>query len=146
MNIILYWKFAVGAFGAFIITWAIHNHIIANLEEDHKKTLAAQIQFDINKCNDDKQITSEISHGLQNDLNALNDKLKRLRQQPAKCLHVTNPASRHDATASKGINAGSDEVAAGALIDYAGDAEKYRLQLVSCQGFVSKVWQTTQPK
>lgn len=141
-----YWQFAVGAIGAFVITWAIHNHIVSNMEADFKDQLAAQVQFDIAKCNDDKQITTEISHGLQNSLDIANHKLASLKlQKPSRCVvPASSTATGHDANSTKPIVSGQNGVTSDALYDFAGDAEKERLKLTACQGFITKTWKSHQ--
>jgi len=113
-------------------------------ETKHEKALADQVKFDIERCQEDKKITEDISHGLQNSLDAANRKLNTLKLRDSRCvLPVTKPATGHDAAARKSLAAGQDGISTEALYDFAGDAERYRLQLVSCQGFIKKVWKRT---
>lgn len=105
-------------------------------ERDHAKEQYAQ-------CLADQQLTEEVSNGYQTKLTALNRQLsdlKRLRDKPA-CVPTTSAASERDGTTGRGEYARSDGIRTIWLYDFAGEAEQYRLQLISCQEFINRTWE-----
>jgi hypothetical protein len=115
--------------------WYVHSRIA---ESTLKSALASQQAALIKQCEDSKKITMEVSREYQSKITALNGRVAALRLRPAKCVPVTKPATGHNGEASGNEPARPHGVDAGFLIDYAGEAEKYRLQLISCQDFVRK--------
>jgi hypothetical protein len=102
------------------------------------ETAEAALAASIAQCAADKQITTEVSRDYQNNLAALRTRLAAHRMQPDRCISVAGAAAGHDATAGAAVDAGSHGVSSGALIEFAGDAEEYRLRLIACQRFVRK--------
>lgn len=94
------------------------------------------------KCSDAQAITSEVSYAHQNKISnlqrSLADARKLYRNKCARVLYG-DAASGHNGSAAGYIDAGSYDVDAESLIEFAGDAEKHRLQLIGCQDFVHRV-------
>lgn len=114
--------------------------LVNNWRVDAGKLAAAEtaLAASIAQCAADKQVTTEVSRDYQKNLAALRSRLAAHRVQPDRCIAVARPATGHDAASGTGVAAGSNGVSSGALIEYAGDAEQYRLQLIACQQFVLK--------
>jgi hypothetical protein len=107
---------------------------------DAGKLAAAEtaLAASIAQCAADKQVTTEVSRDYQKNLAALRSRLAAHRVQPDRCIAVARTPTGHDAASGAGVATGSNGVSSGALIEYAGDAEQYRLQLIACQQFVLK--------
>lgn len=95
------------------------------------------------QCDQEKKTTQEAYNALQKNTDSLNSRIAALKlRKPARCvpLQPSKPAAQYDAPAAGekpvGRDAGIDR---GNLIDYAGKAEQYRLQLLSCQEFVETI-------
>jgi hypothetical protein len=92
------------------------------------------------QCEADKKVTEDISHEYQNRLSDLDKRLIALKRvSKPKCLPIASKATAGRNAATGGVNAGQDVVDSADLLDYAGEAEHYRLQLISCQAFIGKV-------
>lgn len=115
--------------------WYIHSRIAESML---KSALASQQEALVKQCEDDKKITTEVSREYQNKIADLNSRVAALRMRPAKCLPVTKPAAGYDGKTSGTEPIRPHGVDAGFLIDYAAEAEKYRLQLIACQEFVRR--------
>lgn len=128
----------LGGYG--VVSWKSYHAGV-----DHQKALTApQIAKAIStanaECEKGKQLSKEISNDYQNKIAGLNKRiadLKRLR--PSVCVPVSAAApGRNAATGS--VASGQNGIDAGTLLDYAADAERYRLQLSSCQDFINRTW------
>lgn len=115
--------------------WYVHTRIA---ESTLKSALASQQEALVKQCEDSKKITEEVSREYQNKIAALNSRVADLRMRPAKCLPVTKPTAGHDGKTNGAESIRPHGVDAGFLIDYAAEAEKYRLQLIACQEFVRR--------
>ncbi len=135
-----------------LAAYGLHSFSINRLEAKHKTEMAAQQLALTKKCEADKAITTRVSHDLQIQLASLDSRLDAShRMLNGKCTGVlTFTAPRYDAPpATKeplGRNVGGTEpkraatyASAGHLISIAGKGERYRLQLLACQKFVSAV-------
>ncbi len=100
--------------------------------------LKAQEAVLIKQCDDDKQKTTEVSRAYQDKIAALNSRIAALRVRPAKCVPVAISSGGRNGEASGAKPSGAHGIDDRFLIDYAAEAEKYRLQLLSCQDFVRK--------
>lgn len=107
-----------------------------------------QRKADTKSCNDDKALTTEASHAYQINLSNLNHELARAKllyaSAPTKCTPIHTAGYPNPAASAELPNAHAGDatgITTSALIDFAGDAEHTRLQLIGCQGFVTKVWQ-----
>lgn len=99
-------------------------------------------------CQKDKAITTEVSHDYETKISALNTQLAHLKRlRGPSCIPIltdapaSNPARPDDAAQSRqharpngqGLNPEW-------LYDFAAEAEHYRLQLISCQNFLTQTW------
>lgn len=138
-----YWQIIAGAAGAFALAWMLHSLDINRIETKQRAALAAQEAILIAVCETNKAITTGISNDYQSKISDLNNKLAAAKRlHPSKCITVSvaSPAGGRNAAAGGTQPAGAYGVASDALYDFAGEAEKYRLQLIGCQNFVEKVW------
>lgn len=95
-------------------------------------------------CQDDQKLTEGISNDYQTKIRSLNRQLaglKRVRDNP-NCAPVADTASGRDAKAGAGQPSGQNGIRAEWLLDYAAEAEQYRLQLIACQDFITKTWES----
>lgn len=135
------WRFFAGAATAFAVAYMLHSLDINRLENRQRAELAAAVQKANEQCQKDKQLTTEVSHGYQIKITALNSQLAAYKLRPSKCIvPVAVPTARHDAATACPVIPGAHGVPSDSLYDYAGDAEKTRLQLLSCQGFITATW------
>lgn len=105
-----------------------------------KSALESQEIELVKKCTDNQKTTYEVSNEYQKKITALNNRIAALKLQPKTCVPVTITTSGYNATAGS-LDARAHGITSSALYDYAGDAEKYRLQLISCQDFINKAIQ-----
>jgi hypothetical protein len=54
---------------------------------------------------------------------------------------VANASDANNAGASAAKSSGQNGVTTDALYEFASDAEKYRIQLIGCQNFITKTWE-----
>lgn len=104
-------------------------------------------KLDFAQCLSDQQLTKDVSYDYQTKLANLNRQLatsKRLQRDDGKCTPVTSPAAGHNGAAGAGQSVRPNGIEAGWLRDYAFEAETYRLQLIGCQDFVTKTWESRQ--
>lgn len=140
--IITHWKFFAGAIPALILAYGLHYISASWAESRHKTELANQIKADIEQCNKDKAITTEASHEYQTKITALNNKLSAIRmRKPARCVSVAGTSPGLNGNAEPSVNAGTYGLTSEWLINYAGEAEQYRLQLIELQNFAKKTWE-----
>ncbi len=146
LAVLRFWQLAVGAIGAFGLSYLLHTVDVDRIEKKQRDVLAAQAIELTTKCDSDKKITLEASNDLQSKISALNSELISVKRlHPSSCIVPVRPADatrcNDGAAARKKPPTADAGVTSDALYDYAGEAEKYRLQLISCQGFVRKVWE-----
>lgn len=101
-------------------------------------------QVTLKNCQDDQKLTQGVSNVYQTKIRSLNRQLadiKRVRDNPG-CTPVANTTGGRDASAGTGQPFGQDGIRAEWLLDYAAEAEQYRLQLISCQEFIQKTWES----
>lgn len=95
-------------------------------------------------CEAQKNITEKVSHDYQKNISALGARLAAAhRLHDNGCIAIQGfPAIRHDGSPASREPSGSGaegdrRIAAGAFLDLIGEGERYRLQLLACQAFVS---------
>lgn len=142
------WKLVASASGGVILTaalaWFLHDLSVSAIERDHLAALDTLKTTLERQCHDEKALTTEVSNGLQKKIASLNSELARLKRvrERAVCVPVpTEPSPGHDAAASAGEPPRPHGVMDTALLDFAAEAERYRLQLIACQEFVKKTWE-----
>jgi len=99
----------------------------------------AALESSLSQCLSNQQLTAEVSNDYQKKVAALNRKLadiKRLRDN-ARCVPISTGPGRRDAATGTGEPSGSG-LNSDWLIEYAAEAERYRLQLLGCQDFVNR--------
>jgi len=135
------WLFvALGAIPTLVISIFLHNWDVNRLQKINDDKLAAQVQFDIKQCADEKQITSNVGTDYENKINDLNDQLNKLRQQAPRIIYVTKPATGANAAGAKGINAEGNGIDSSRFIEYGGKCEKLRLTVSGLQDFINQTW------
>lgn len=128
------------AYGAAVLAIAWGGSHLRGMWDDAKlqRELGAQETALIAKCDADKKITEDVGREYETKISALNRRIAALRVQPSSCLPVTSTATGRNGSTTGTINAGAHGISSEFLIDYAGEAEKYRLQLISCQDFIQR--------
>jgi len=138
---------AGGAVAAFALSFLLHTVDVNRIESNHRAEMAKQKTDLETAFAADKKLTEENSRAYQKQVSNLTRKLadaKRLL--PSRCVvPVTGQASGGNRGATGGINARLDGVSSDALIDYAGECERYRLQVISLQDFINQVWEGKAP-
>lgn len=131
-----------GAIPALALSWLLHTVDVSRLEAKQRDALQTQATALKAQCTKDKEITTHAAQTYQDQIGALNRQLNALRLRPRpKCIMpVTRPSPQLDAASGKGKPAGSYGVSTGWLYDYAGEAERYRLQVIGLQGFIRDTW------
>lgn len=140
VGIIKYWIVIPAILVTGFIAFQLHKIDVARLEAKQNKALAAQEKQLNEACDKAQQITKEVSHDYQEQLSTLGrqlDTLKRVRAQ-SKCVPVSNSPARRDEPTHAGEFFRHHGLRTDWLYDFAGDAEKYRLQLIACQNFIKK--------
>lgn len=139
-------KYAIPALVAGFATWWVmlqwHDNQVHKLETKHEQALTKALADASAQCLKEKQLTTEVSNGLQTQLSDLRSQLaaaKRVRPQSCAPV-VTRPTSGHDGQAGNTELPDPHGITSDALLDFAYDAEVVGRQLDSCQEFVSKVW------
>lgn len=129
---------AVGVIGLWL-----HNADVARIERNQVAALAAQEVVLERRCAEEKAITKGVSDEFQEKYSDVSRKLSAARRMYANtCVKLQPPrsASGYNAEAGNALNAGQDAVAAESFVEFAGEAEKYRLQLIGCQDFITRTW------
>lgn len=123
----------------------LHRLDVYRIEARHRMEMQVQQTALVAQCEADKQITQEVSHDYQTKIDALNRRLADLKRvRPSVCVPVTKPTSGHNAgTGAEPPR--SHGLTSDALLDYAAEAERYRLQLIGCQDFIKKTWDQKRP-
>ena len=137
------WKTILGVIATASIAWMLHSLDVNRIEAAQREALAEQVKVDTNVCNADKAITEGVSNDYQKKVTDLGNQLAALKlREPSRCISVSpaKPSCRGNASPKSSEPSGTDGVTSYALYDYASDAEKYRIQLISCQDFISKTW------
>lgn len=136
------WRYILTSGLTFVLAYFFHSLDVSYLEIKHAKQMQTQKEELVGQCKKAQKLTEDSANDLLKKTSDLTAKLNayklRLKSQP---VPATNTASGNDGSPRSCQYAGSDSVD---LLDYAADAEKYRLQLISCQNFITKVW-ATQP-
>ena len=143
------WKVIGAVIATVAFVYALHALDVDRIEAKQRSALSDQARLLQSRCEQDKAITKGISDDYQKHLDDLNVELSALRvREPARCIAVSTPvtASGRHGAAGTGKPAGQDGVTAQTLYDFAGEAERYRLQLISCQEFITATWQEQQDR
>lgn len=138
------WKLlAMG--GAVIALFSSGYYVSSRIAESRQeRALAAQELKLQAECAADKKLTEDNSHAYQTKVSALSRQLADARRMfSTKCIvPVTGEAVGSHGGAGTGEHGRQNAVSAGTLIDYAGECEQYRLQVISLQEFINDTWKT----
>lgn len=142
MTLLKYWQPIIAFIATALLSYGLHAFDVQRIEARHKVAVEAARAAVKVECEADKQLTTEVSNDYQNQIANLTVQLNRLKRlhNNSKCVPVTRPSEGRNATPVRGELAGTNGLSTGWLIDFAGEAEQYRLQLISCQDFISKTW------
>ena len=131
------WKWLFSSFATFAFCFMLHKIDMSFVNAAHLRNIAVAETKQIVICNQQKAITTEVSHDYQSkiaDLNRRVSQLKRVRS----CVPIEgSPATGHDAAGGNKLH-GPHGVPSDALIDFAAEAEQTRLKLNACQSFIRK--------
>jgi hypothetical protein len=131
-----------GAVAAFALSWLLHTVDVNRIDKNWQEKLDTQKAETEAACLKDKKLTEENSREYQSKLSDLAGKLAAVKRvQPARCVvPVAGKAGGGDATAPANVNAGLDGVGTDSLFSFAGECEQYRIQVITLQDFINKVW------
>jgi hypothetical protein len=118
---------AAAAYGLHALDVTYLNARNAAALQTQAATLTAQ-------CDQAKQLTEGVSREYENQLANLNHQLDGLRQSTT-CVPITPTPGGHTSGAQQ-----PKPISEGAIYDLAGEGEKYRIQLIACQQFVTETW------
>lgn len=140
------WKTILGVIATAALCYLLHTVDVDRIEADNAATVKAQIESDKTACINAQNITKGVDDGLSKNLTGLDADyaaaLGKLRQQSAAPSNPAAASGVGHGTACPTINARAHGIDSGALLSYAKDAEHYRLQLTSCQTFITDTWAT----
>ena len=125
------------------VAWFIHDWDVSRLKLAHNSAMTEQKTALVAACNQSMQTTKEVADALQKNLTGLSADVARYKRllgaaRAARCVPVANASGTDDGGSGQGQSAGSHGILGDALLDFAGEAEQYRLQLISCQEFVGQ--------
>lgn len=136
--ILKYWKFLAGALPVALVGLWLHG-VLMDLE---KASCARQIEQAkaeaVRGWEDAQKQTFEVSNDYQKQLADLRRRLNARRVQPPVCVPVTpaDPGRRDAAAGTEHVR--PDGVPATAFLDFAAEAEEYRLRLIACQKLLDR--------
>ncbi len=134
------WKILAGAGLAFGLALMLHKLDVHRIEAKHAAEIVAVKAAALEECNKAQAITRKVSHDYQIKLDVLNTRIAVARRMySGRCIAIqSHAAAGYDAaSAGKELSGGNAGASAEGLIDLAGRCERVRLQLISCQSFVS---------
>ena len=137
------WKVILTGCLVSLLSWGLHTLDVYRLEDKQRTELAEQAKVLNNSCNADKAITEGVSNDYQKKLADLGRQLDAVKRvQPTRCIPVSAPRPACGSNAKTGANQPVDQngVTSDALYSLAGEAERYRLQLIACQDFIAETW------
>lgn len=128
-----------------LLAFGLHTLSVSWLEASHGREMAKQKTVLTEQCEAAKAVTEEVSNELQKQI-ALRDAsiadARRMLNKRCASPVVVNSPSGHDGSSQAGKHGGSDDRALVAdgnfLIDFAEEAEGYRIRLSACQSFVER--------
>lgn len=135
-------KIGGGAGAALLVSWALHTLDVARIDAAWQKKLDNQKTELEAQCAEKVKLTEENSRDWQKKNFDLTRQLANLKRVYATAciVPVTGQTGGGDATGGIGEHARQNGVTVGPLLDYAGECEGYRLQVISLQDFIDKTW------
>lgn len=138
------WKSLAASAATFLICLTLHRLDVHFINLQHEKDIAEVKQAMTKECAKAQAITEKVSHDYQKSIASLSSRLAAAhRMHDSECVAVEGyTTGRHDDAAKLGKPSRSPseqarKLSAGYLIDLTGEGEKYRLQLLACQAFVT---------
>lgn len=136
-------KTIVAVVVTLIISYALHSLDVYRLEAKAAMDLQAQATEMIDKCKMNESINNGVSNDYENRINVLNSQLASL--QPSHCtLPITIAPLQHNAEATGSKSIDGNAIYSGTLYNFAAKAEKYKIQLIECQNFITETWKANQ--
>ncbi len=131
-----------GSLVTLLVAWGLHSGVVGIMKMRHANELRMQKETLIEQFEKQKKVTEEVSNEYQKQITNLNSRVATLRSvRPTQCIvPASTPTDGHNAGTSGSGHAGQNGVTTSALYEYAGDAERYRIQLTSCQTFIRNTW------
>jgi hypothetical protein len=134
------------AYGAVIAAcfasgWYVNGLIWEGRSEGRLKEQEARLA---GECLDRMKLTKEIDNATLSKLRARDNRVadfKRLHPAPT-CVPITRATGVGDAAGGGRIDDRPHAVTDITLVDYAAVAEQYRVQLIGCQNFINRVWES----
>lgn len=133
-----YWKFAAGAIPTALLAFWLHTLHVEALTASHARQIEKARAEAVKGWEDAQKITYEVSNDYQKQLSALRRRLDARRVQPSICLPIApaDPGRHHAASGTGPVRANG--VDSQTLLDYAAEAEEYRLRLIGCQALLQQ--------
>lgn len=142
MTALKYWKLFLIAGLIMALGYSYTRLALSRAQKHETDALTAQASVLHKQCNADKAITEETSHEYQDRIANLNKLLIADELRPSSCIAVSGPASQagrsHAASGTGHVR--PNGLTAKWLRNYAGTAEKYRLQVIGLQDFINRTW------
>lgn len=139
LNLLLSNIRSIGMFAAIAAAFSAGMWVEAQFAKDTLKSALSEQETALKaQCQADKELTSKVGREYETKISTLNSRVSQLKRlQSTKCVPVTSSAGIANGSAATG-HANVDAINSGDLIDYAGEAEKQRQQLISLQEFVRR--------
>ena len=136
------WKIILAVVATAFVAYLLHALDVYRIEKNQEATIQEQIQHDNQQCTAEKAITEKVSNDYQKKLTDLSQQLNAVKlRQPTHCVvPAAKPTLSSHGSAVPTVDVSQDGVTSDALYDFAGEAEKYRLQLTECQAFITDTW------
>ena len=142
----MYWITAIAAAViTFLVCLGLHTLDVDRITAANVKAVADQVQFDIKKCEAEKEITTNVSNDYEKQIDTLNGQLNSLRHAAPRIVYVKQPAGGHHAAAKQSINGSANAIDSVKFYDYAGTCETDRLKVIGLQKFINEVWALADP-
>lgn len=135
-----YWQIGITAVLTAVVAYGLHSLDVGYLNASNQAKLGAQQKALVQSCNVIQQQIGGLSHEYQINLNNLDGERDalRLRGNNTSPMPSVIPTPGRNATpAGQGYAAGNAGDHRQELYDFAAKAEKYRLQLKSCQAVIN---------
>lgn len=138
------WKSVLACAATFALCLMLHKLDVNRIESNHASEILKVKTALTAECVAAQAITEKVSHDYQKNIASLGARLAAAhRLHDNACLSVeVEAASRSDGAAASGKPSGSSvtgtgRISAGTFIDLIGEGEKYRLQVMACQAFLT---------
>lgn len=135
LTLLTNWKLIVAALTTLVLAFGVAFIDIILLEKRQVKALESQKNSIISQCKQVQQVTEIANAKLSSDRDALNTRLNALRvRYDNQCVPIANATNIRASGARHATTHGID---ANSLLNYAGEAEIYREQLIVCEKFIA---------